>query len=780
MANSQLVDFPENEIFNSVYSPIKYTLRVSGGISDGQTQTVDDFVSMKVTFTPKNETLDLWENGGEGNLPDRLFSVRVPYTPFVHGWSHTSTPNDGTYRYFSIDVAPLMRNYLSYNLRPCSHDVTNTTIRRDITLSQVATNLFYLYEVVLTPEYITSSGSLKAANNTSNSEDIRKFKYPRVINSALSYEEEMSGYLSTQINKETDSYGNLLQHNVMNDLYTHDSNIDEKKYGKMKYLSVKPTHRVIGIDESEYITFAAKNGADGLYGVITFYNSSDSVIGNGQTSGYYGINLNATANGDGTNSANGGIFSYGRDEDNTGNTNPMYGVFQIGVGTRNIKELGVTAPTKFRDSQPLTDFSNVSYYTFSTHRNASPYEQIGETITYHIDHNRKSYGDTVRFHWQSRLGGIDSYTFDGSSMRGIEASSSTFQQSIYPKFNGQLSGTTSGTTLFIGKHEALTTASENGGAFIQRISGVTDDQYPSIRKHHVDAYGNGTAISRPISQNEREMMEDLISSPNVWTERGWEAKEVFREDFSSYSSVSELSNNWHDASTGDITTDATLPTDEGHTAGTKSYKKGNDAGDDQVWASSKKLFKYDPNKLYELEVRFKELGGADNAFYFGLTGYSAASNGVFDTTNTVTAANASGSFSSAHYIAVANEEFSNSDAWIVRRGYISGHVREGGTYGGARQDPMNHARAAKDVRFFAPMFILNHASEEGIAYVDYIKVTEYTPEQKTQAKLWSSLNRHYYVPVVVKDSSQELFNSEEVSTVSVNYVESRKKRGIRN
>ena len=777
MASSQLVDFPENNIFNSVYSPIKYTLRVSGGISDGQTQTVDDFVSVKVTFVPYNDTLDLFENGGTGNLPNRQFSVRVPYTPFVHGWSHTSTPNDGTYRYFSIDVAPLLRNYLSYNLRPCSHDVTNDKIKRDITLSQVATNLFYRYEVSLAPEYITNTGSLKAANNNAP-EDLRKFTYPRVINSALSYEEEMSGYLSNQINTDADIYPTPLQHNVMHDLYTHDSNIDQKKYGKMKYLSVKPTHRVIGIDESEYITFAAKNGADGIYGVITFYDSNGSVIDNGQ-SGYYGINLNATANGDGTNSSNGSIFTYGRDEENTGNTNPVYGVFQIGVGTRNIKELGITAPSKFRNSQPLTDFSNVSYYTFKTHRNANPYEQIGETITYHIDHNRKSYGDTVRFHWQSRLGGIDSYTFDGSSMRGIESSSSTFQQSIYPKFNGQLSGTASGTPLFIGDHDFQTTASENGGSFIQRISGVTDDQYPSIRKHHVDAYGNGTAISRPISQTEREMMEDLISSPNVWTERGWEAKEVFREDFSSYSSVSELSNNWHDASTGDLTTDATLPTDEGHTAGTKSYKKGNQTGNDQVWASSKKLFKYDPNKLYELEVRFKESGGADNAFYFGLTGYSASSNGVFDTTNTVTTANGSG-FSSAHYIAVANEQFSNSDNWIVRRGYISGHVREGGTYGGARQDPMNHARAAKDVRFFAPMFILNHPSEEGIAFIDYIKVTEYTPEQKTQAKLWSSLNRHYYVPVVIKDSSQELFNSEEVSTVSVNYVESRKKRGIRN
>ena len=779
MANSQLIDFPENNIFNSVYSPIKYTLRVEGGISDGQTQTVDDFVSVKVTFVPFNETLDLYENGGEGNLPSRQFSVRVPYTPFVHGWSHTSPPNDGTYRYFSIDVAPLMRNYLSYNLRPCSHDVTNNKIKRDITLSQVATNLFYRYEVSLAPEYITSTGSLKSANNTINSEDLRKFTYPRVINSALSYEEEMNGYLSTQINKESDVYEDLLQYNVMHDLYTHDSNIHAKKYSKMKYLSVKPTHRVIGVDESEYITFAAKNGADGIKGVITFYDSSGSVIDNGLSNGYYGANLNAAVEGDGTSVGNGGVFHYGINDDGDKNNFPMYGVFQIGVGTRNIKELGITNPAKFRNAQPLTDFSNVAYYTVATTMSGDDTKQIGETITYLIDHNRKSYGDTVRFHWQSRLGGIDSYTFDGSSMRGIEASSSTFQQSIYPKFNGQLSANNTTTSLFIGDHEHLITENQNGGSFIQRISGVTDDQYPSIRKHHVDAYGNGTAISRPISQTEREMMEDLISSPNVWVERGWEAKEIFKEDFSSYTSLSDVSNNWTFTSGAlDSTSDAFV-TDEGHITGNKALKVGDNSGNDYVRMETKTIFDYNPNKLYEFEVRIKGVNYQnDNApLYFGMNGLAANGTTLI---NTVGAA----SISQQHYFGASTLQLVDNNEYVVLRGYISGHIRSGGTYGGVRRDPMNHARAYTNVKKFEPLILLNYGGDTydgiGTTILDYIKVTEYTPEQKTQAKLWSSLNRHYYVPVVIKDSGQELFNSEEVSTVSVNYVESRKKRGIRN
>ena len=93
---------------------------------------------------------------------------------------------------------------------------------------------------------------------------------------------------------------------------------------------------------------------------------------------------------------------------------------------------------------------------------------------------------------------------------------------------------------------------------------------------------------------------------------------------------------------------------------------------------------------------------------------------------------------------------------------------------------MNHARAYTGVAWFAPMFILHFDSTAGISYVDYIKVTEYSPAEKTHEKFYSSLNKHYYVPVLLKDGGQTLYDSEGVSTVSVNYVESRKKRGIRN
>ena len=122
----------------------------------------------------------------------------------------------------------------------------------------------------------------------------------------------------------------------------------------------------------------------------------------------------------------------------------------------------------------------------------------------------------------------------------------------------------------------------------------------------------------------------------------------------------------------------------------------------------------------------------------------------------------------------------NNDKWRTYRGYISGHIRKDGNVGTNRRNPMNSARAYTGVEYFAPMFILNFSEAAGIACVDYIKVMEYSPAEKTHERFYSSLNRHYYVPVLLKDGGQTLYDSEGVSTVSVDYVESRKKRGIRN
>lgn len=769
MATMEIVDQPVEERFYSVYSPIKYTVRVHGSISTGQTATNDDYVSLFVSFTPKNDVTDQWLDGTSGNLPNEAFAIRVPFTPFLHS-HHVGAVHNNNYRYFSIDVSSLLKNYLGYNLRPCSHDVLNTKIKRDITLNQIATNLHTYYQIGLTPEFINNNGELERHT------DLREFRNLRALNAALSYEEEINGYISEHIQNQADSYPALIQHAAIDDLYTHKPNDDENYYGKKKYLSVKPRYRYIGVDECEYLTFAMRRAqsADGIYAVIKFYDFNDNVINNGLVGGFYGVNINATANGDGSIMSGNGLFTYG----DGGNSNPFYAVAQIGVGTRNIKELSITNPSKFRNSQPLSDFSNVKYYTVSTNLNVSPHNQIGETIKYYIDHDRTNYTDNVRFHWQSRLGGIDSYTFDGGMTRGIETSSSTYEQTIYPQFRSQLSDSVSQQTVQIGDHDFATTATENGGAFIPRRSGFTDDQYPAIRKHQVDAFGNGTAVSKPLDRLEVGMVEDLMSSPNVWIERGWIGRELFKEDFSEYTSVSEVSNNWTFIGGQLAASSDSFVTDEGHITGNKALKVGDNSANDNINIKTKQTFKYNPNKIYEFEIRLKGVAGDDNPFYLGFTGLA---------NDKVTLINTQGnnSTSQQHYVGASGVQLDDDNFYKVFRGYVSGYIRQGGDVGGDRPDPTNHARAYTGVEYFQPQVIINYSdsgSNDGVGttIIDYIKVMEYEAGEDTHAKVWSSLNKHYYVPVVVKDGSKDLYNSEELTTMTVDYVESRKKRVIRN
>ena len=772
MGSFQAIDTVDHFDIQSAYSPIKFTFRISGtpASSDGQTDSTQDYVSMNVRVIPYNTITDQFLSGAA--LPDESFSYRVPFSPYIHNYAPTSAANNGTYRYFSTDLSSILRGYLSYDLRPCSHDTDTKDIARDITMSQMCSKLISRYEIQFDAEYINTDGVLVREGSTEN------FTV-NVVNAALTYEEEINGYFSNEhFNEDTTALATNAQDqgDIFADMYyQHPHN--QKNYNRQNYLSVKPMSRNIGVDECEYVTFLnQRTDADDLTEVhIHFFKTDGTSITNG-SGGNYGAIIDASVVGDGEyvgdDTSELHLLEWG-----SGNSEPR-GACQVGVGTRNIKEMGIEHPEKFNNEEPITDWSNVAYYTVDTIYNGNTTRKMGKTITYYVDHSRKTYGDTVRFHYQSRLGGIDSYTFDGSATRGIETSSSTFEQSIYPHFNSQLSSTASGTNMFGGIPFQTATAADNTGAVINRVAGLTDDKYPAIRKHQVDAYGNGTAVSRPIPLADREMMEDLMSSPNVWVERGWEAREVFKEDFSSYSAVADLSNNWHDAGTGDFTTDASLPTDEGHITGTSCYQKGNNNANDMIWASSKKLFRYDPNKIYEVEIRLKDEAGS-GTYYCGLTGYAASSNGVYTGTK-INADSGSDSYSQQHYVSMSGVNPDNNNKWRTYRGYISGHIRNGGSAGSNRRNPMNPARAYTGVEYFAPMFILNYNGVSGIAYVDYIKVIEYSPAEKTHERFYSSLNRHYYVPVLLKDGGQTLYDSEGVSTVSVDYVESRKKRGIRN
>jgi hypothetical protein len=422
-------------------------------------------------------------------------------------------------------------------------------------------------------------------------------------------------------------------------------------------------------------------------------------------------------------------------------------------------------PSQWNNSEPLTDFSNVAYYKVFTDDGDS--NQVGEDICYYIDHDRNS-SDGVRFHWQNRLGGIDSYTFDGTFNEGISISSKTYEQSIYPEFRGQAGQSISNSNAYYGEVQNLHWDTNGYGALVPRVAGYSDDKYPAVRKSKVKAVREGTAISRPYGFKEKDMFEDLLASPNVWIEKGWRGKEVFREDWSGYGAVSNITDNWV-AKDGDFTTNGSFETAKGHITGTRCFEKGDNSGNDELYAYSRSFIKYNPRNIYEIEVRIKSEHDSTGAEYVGFVGWKA------DKTTKVSTTGAN-SFDNAHYITLSGYDQTTTEKWQTFRGYVSGNS----TTAAVQSNNINTASTAyTDVAFISPMFLINYNDQAGEVLIDHIVVREFTTDIPNATNWYSTLNRNYYVPVLVKDASFTTFDEENLQKCNLQYIESKPKRTIR-
>jgi len=645
---------------------------------------------------------------------------------------------------------------LSFDLRPCTHD-TSQYVKRDITLGQISNNLYKKFKVVFKLERIDSNGNLIFTGDQDEC-------IIHVSNSALLHEEEHFGVLSSVLNNNsTPPQSSQLLYQ-----YTHRQGSNYEK-NRQKYLTTKPTSkRIIGTDECEYLTFinqtiTKNNIVHNVRALIRFYDFDGNLIPtnynptDGPTNNTYVLVIDNTVKGDG---------NLGTELDSWGGTSFIdedLSICQIGVGTRNIKE----APnSNFNDDHVVSDFSNIKYYEVYTEISGS--DRIGETITYVIDHNRRR-KDGVRFHWQNRLGGIDSYTFDGAFSESINISSKTYEQSIYPMFRGQLGANINTTNMQIGGNPPYF---EDFGAVVPRVAGLSDDKYQSIRKSKVKAFKEGTAISRPYGFEEQDMIEDLLASPNVWIEKGWRSKEVFKEDWSGYGGVSNITDNW-DLINGDFTTDGQFSTTDGHLTGTRTYIKGNNDdtdGSDFIWTRSKSRIPYNPKNLYEIEVRIKSSGDGAGFDDVGFIGYAADATTRIDT-------NGNDTNNPPHRPTLASFNQTANDKFEVFRGYVTGYASSG-TIGGQAHDPKRPSVAREGIKFISPFFRLHNTSNKGITQIDYIKVTEHITDIPNAKKFYSTLNRNYYRPIVIKDSTMTTFDNENLQTCTLNYVESKNKRTI--
>lgn len=744
MASSELIAQPSSGIV-SAHEPIKYTYRISG-------DTNNEFKSAVFIITPRNPYTNILDSS-------KQVRIRVQPSISIPNIATTSGGNASTVHDFSLDISSVLRDFMSYDLRACTHD-TSSGITRDITQSMPSTNMFIKYAVVIIAEKLDANGALVTADSSLN-QSVDSTNNAMAANVALSDEELNSLTLANTL--LTGSSINE-QNSALDKAFTHRF---DNKNGRTKYLTLKPNHRVIGIDESEYISLIADSDGGEPIAQIQFTLKNGSVLQDGQGN-TLNLNIDHSAQGDGTYSA-ATLFAWGGVESDNlyASGNITRGVFQFGVGTRNIKEafIGWTSRDTTKTTPPIGDWSNIASYEVYTRSTGGSVAAIGQKLTYHINHdseNDKLFNKSVRFHWQSRLGGIDSYTFDGTSTEGINVKSKMYEQSIYPQFNAQLGGSAANPNFFGGIENQST--SDAYGALQSRIGGLTSDEYRSVAKSNVRAFREGQAVSKPYPREQKGMMEDLLSSPNVWIERGWRGREIFRENFSSIPTTDDWT-----LVDGDFTTDGGVSSADGHTTGTNTYFKGNNSGDDEVWATSKKLFKYNPDSIYEVEVRVKrELGTGDT--YVGLTGYKA------DKTTAVSITGADAT-SNAHFVTLSGYVQAADDEWEVHRGYITG-LRESEGFTFPRSSANFASKAHEDVKFFSPLFAMNYNDAAGKSFIDYLVVREYESDLPNTQGWYSTLNRHYYVPVNIKDATTSTSDSENQSTMTISYVESKRKKTI--
>ena len=727
MPDYQLIDQPSNT-FQSVYQPIKFSARVLD-------TDRDRYVSSKVTITP-------YDNVTNDELTSQSVTIRVqPSINIPNFTSSGNTPNNN-YLYYSIDVSSICRDFLSYDLRPCTHDLT-TLVRRDITQAEISNNVYKTFLVKFELEEIVN-GELDVTGDIDTGTFI-------ATNSALLHEEEHYLNIGEKLFNDSDF---VYQGAGLSNVYVHNATT-QRGLSRQKYLTTKPTsYRIIGTDECEYLSFLHNDSGSNVRVFVDFkdFNGNSFATESAGSSNDYGMGVVSTVDGNGNYGTNLNTWA------DSSEAVEVNSVCQVGIGTRNIKE---TLRSNFNDSCAVTDFSNIKFYDVNTEVFGS--NQVGETVRYYIDHTRDRISG-VRFHWQNRLGGIDSYTFDGAFTEGINISSMSYEQSIYPDFRGQLGQSTDDTKVTIGDNPLY---AEDYGALVPRVAGLTDDKYPSVRKSKVKAVKEGTAISRPYGVGEQDMFEDLLASPNVWIEKGWKGKEVFREDWSGYSAVSNITDNWNVVE-GNLTTDAAFNTSDGHITGTRTYKKGNNSGNDTIWLSSKKFIKYNPKNIYEIEVRIKSSGSGSGLDYVGFTGYAADK-------ITKIATDGSDQFGNAHYITLNEYDQDANDKWETYRGYVTGHST---TAAVQSNNPNTASTAYNGIKYISPMFLLHHDDVEGITQIDYITVKEYQTDIPNSKGWYSTLNRNYYVPVVIKDASVTTFDNENLQRCTLNYIESKAKRTI--
>lgn len=419
-------------------------------------------------------------------------------------------PQSGTwdaainYHTFTVDIAPLVKNYLSYTLVPIKKGAMSDTYQMG---GHYSTNDIYPFtsvqgsirfidvQIRFEVKEATAGNNLVIANDGTN--DVRKntSSYP-IINSVPQY---------------TGWYGNLNLWRINTAAYSSASNrrgkffslcpnannsdIEIPPYESMKLVRMDEEAEWLSYYLEKFITDSGAIAASDFHMRITAYTYAGA-------SNY--VNCRDWRTTCGQDPAVANLINHFDPSGYVGkyimqNVSPSY--LNTLSGWSGV---GITDDTEYYTAVLYINptAGGVASYTCS------------ETRNFKIDRQPANNAfPFVRFHWVNRMGGIDSYTAKRDTTEGVDVTKTFFERQTTDMRYIQEYGYYSTATTFNDPQDPL-------GA---------DTYKPSIETLGMTGTEKGSVFTDPLNSVQAKWLEEIVTSPNVWIELQNAASERARE-----------------------------------------------------------------------------------------------------------------------------------------------------------------------------------------------------------------------------------------------------------
>ena len=395
---------------------------------------------------------------------------------------------------FTVDIAPLVKNYLSYSLVP----IKKGYMSKDYQMSgNYTTNNFY--------DFTSVQGSLRFVDVRIKFEVLETTGGSNLVIANDGSNDQIKGTNSIAvINSAPQHYDNP---HILRTNHMIVGTSDDEKYflsncpnGDKGLTTTNYTHKLIRLDEeAEFLSYYLRkfNGTSTTLSTIDFYMRVTTKDASGATVDYINIrDWKGTLGVSGTHPFGGGQFG----------TAPLdtinaYKYIVQNVSPAYLETFGTGAG----------EWNNGNKFTGATHyeavlrlNNGSTTYECSETRYYKIDTEDECGAyDFVRFHWLNRLGGIDSYTAKRDVTESVSVNKTFFErkapnQQYIQQYDGSTFTTNNdplGNDFYKGQIDTLSITGTNGGS----------------------------VFTEPLNTTQAKWLEELITSPNVWIELETEA-----------------------------------------------------------------------------------------------------------------------------------------------------------------------------------------------------------------------------------------------------------------